>query len=66
MIYFFCIVLSSMGIVLSVAFAWFQMETMMLSTYITRLDVIAVFMAGLLASLLVCALMTLFDLLEDN
>ena len=66
MIYFFCIVLSSMGIVLSVAFAWFQMETMMLSTYITRLDGIAVFMAGLLASLLVCALMTLFDLLEDN
>tara|TARA_B100001057_G_scaffold492692_1_gene585572 strand:- start:944 stop:1111 length:168 start_codon:yes stop_codon:yes gene_type:complete len=55
-----------MGIVLSVAFAWFQMETMMLSTYITRLDVIVVFMAGLLASLLVCALMTLFDLLEDN
>lgn len=65
MIYYFSIMLSSMGLVLLVTYSIFKMETMMMADYVTRADILAIFMAGILISILVSALYTLFQIVSN-
>ena len=61
MIYFFSIVISAMGVILSTTFAWFHMETMLGEIYVTRFDMLIMFMSGALTMTLLFALITLYQ-----